>query len=69
MVGRAAGTESFPYSPAFKTAMAGKKWDAATLDTWLTDPKAMVPGTEMTFVGIKDKAARDAVIAYLATLK
>ncbi|MDB5467271.1 MAG: cytochrome, partial [Phenylobacterium sp.] len=32
---------------------------------WLADPKAMVPGTKMTFPGFKDPKDRTDVIAYL----
>jgi cytochrome c len=44
---------------------AGFTWDAAHLDTWITDPKAMIPGTKMTFAGMKDAKDRTDVIAYL----
>ena len=44
-------------------------WDEATLDTYLADPRGTVPETKMIFPGIKDKAERDDVIAYLETLK
>jgi len=44
---------------------AGFTWDAAHLDTWITDPKAMLPGTKMTFAGLKDPKDRTDVIAYL----
>jgi len=40
-------------------------WDAQHLDQWLTDPKAMVPNTKMTFPGFKDQKDRIDVIAYL----
>lgn len=40
-------------------------WDTDHLDKWLTDPKVMVPGTKMTFVGFKDPKDRIDVIAYL----
>ncbi|THD78794.1 MAG: cytochrome c family protein [Phenylobacterium sp.] len=40
-------------------------WDTDHLDKWLTDPKAMIPGTKMTFVGFKDPKDRIDVIAYL----
>ena len=40
-------------------------WDDATLHTYLEDPKAMVPGTKMAFVGLKKQEDRDNVIAYL----
>ena len=44
-------------------------WDAEILDTYLADPRTVVPGTKMIFPGIKDKTEREDVIAYLETLK
>ena len=68
IVGRKSGTiDGFRYSAANKAA--NLTWDAATLETYLTNPKALVPGTTMTFVGIKSAEQRADVIAYLATVK
>ncbi|MDE2301728.1 MAG: c-type cytochrome [Sphingomonadales bacterium] len=52
---------------AFSDALAklGGKWDAASLDKWLTSPSSDVPGTKMTFAGIDNAADRADVIAYL----
>ncbi len=47
---------------------SGLKWDDATLDAYLADPQKIVPGTKMSFGGIKDAAKRKAVIEYLKTL-
>jgi len=67
VTGRKAGTaEGFNYSDAMKNS--GLTWDAASLDKFITDPKATVPGTKMVFAGIKDETERKNVIAYLATL-
>jgi len=64
VVGRKAGSVAdYNYSDAVKNA--GFTWDAARLDTWLTDPKADLPGTKMTFIGLKDPKDRADVIAYL----
>jgi cytochrome c len=64
VVGRKAGTEAnYNYSDAVKNA--GFTWDAEHLSTWLTKPSAMLPGTRMTFIGIKDPKDRADVIAYL----
>ena len=64
VVGRTAGTKAgFPYSEAMKKF--GKKWDVATLDAYLTKPKAVVPGGRMNFVGLRDAKQRADVIAYL----
>ncbi len=48
---------------------ADKTWDDATLNTYLTKPQAMVPGTKMTFPGLAKEQDRLDVIAYLNTLK
>jgi len=62
--GRKAGAKGgYHYSDAMKGQNI--TWDAAELDKWLADPKAMVPGTKMTFVGFKDPKDRVDVIAYL----
>ena len=68
VVGRkSASLDNFSYSDAMKKY--DHTWDAETLDAYLTDPRAVVPGTKMIFPGIKDKTERDDVIAYLETLK
>ena len=40
----------------------------ATLDKYLTNPRAMVPDTSMVYAGLKDDAERADLVAYLATL-
>jgi len=57
---------NFHYSDANRNS--GLTWNIATLDRYLTAPRAVVPGTKMTFPGLKDAKARADVIAYLATL-
>lgn len=60
----AASVRGFPrYSQAL--SHANIVWNDATLDKWLTDPGALVPGTSMTFPGLRDSGARQDVIAYL----
>lgn len=63
--GRKGGTaEGFGrYSDAMKRAEV--KWNESTLDKWLQDPERFIPGTSMTFPGIKDAHERADVIAYL----
>lgn len=56
----------FKYSQAMLDS--GLTWNEATLDRYLADPKAVVPGTTMAFAGVKDAAKRDEIIAYLKTL-
>lgn len=55
------------YSDALKRS--GLVWNAATLDKWLADPAALVPGNGMTFPGLRDPQARQDAIAYLQTLQ
>ena len=43
------------------------RWDEATLAAYLPDPKAFVPGTKMTFPGLKNPEDVADVIAYLKT--
>jgi cytochrome c len=66
IVGRkSASLDDYTYSPAMMKANV--TWDKPTLDKYLTDPQAMVPGTKMILVGIKDPDDRKALIDYLAT--
>ncbi len=69
VVGSKAGTRpGYNYSAAMKEAgEKGIVWDEATLDKYLTDPKALVPGTKMVFPGLKNEKDRQDVIAYLKT--
>lgn len=67
VIGRTAGTEEgFKYSPAMvKAGEGGIVWNAETLDTYLADPKADIPGNKMAFPGLKKEEDRKAVIAYI----
>lgn len=69
LIGRTAGTApDFSYSDAMKKAgEGGLVWTSETLHTYLENPKAMVPGTKMTFAGLKKPEERDAVIAYITS--
>jgi len=68
VVGRKTGSvPGYTYSPP--NTAANLTWDAATLDKYLEAPRAMIPGTKMTYGGQKDAAKRADLIAYLATLK
>ena len=63
--GRESGTSAgfTRYSPALREANI--VWTSETLDAWLADPEAMIPGNWMTFQGIDDEQARADLIAYL----
>jgi cytochrome c len=69
IVGRAASTaEGYNYSEPMKAYGAtGAVWDEATLDKYLESPKATVPGTKMTFAGVKKPDQRADLIAFLKT--
>ncbi len=56
-----------PPDYAFSSAMEkkGGTWNYDDLNTFLYDPRAFVPGTKMSFVGVKDTKDRAALIAYL----
>jgi cytochrome c len=67
VVGRRAGSvPGFNYTADHKKL--GIAWDAATLDKYLTNPRAMVPDTSMVYAGLKDDAERADLVAYLETL-
>jgi cytochrome c len=67
LVGRRAGSiQDYNYSAALKNS--GLTWDAPTLDRWLTNPSAVVPGTKM-FFQISDPQSRADVIAFLEQQK
>ena len=67
VVGRPAGSvPGFNYTADHKKL--GVTWDAATLDKYLTNPRAMVPDTSMVYAGLKDDAERADLVAYLETL-
>lgn len=64
LIGRKAGSvKGFRYSKAMKNY--GVTWTAKTLDRYLTKPRKVVKGTKMSFRGLKKKADRDNVIAYI----
>jgi cytochrome c len=61
--GRRAGSVSdYSYSAALKSSNI--VWNETTLDRWLTNPQALVPGTKMMF-SIGDAQDRADVIAFL----
>jgi cytochrome c len=62
--GRRAGSlEDYRYSVAMTRSAV--VWDKATLDRYLTDPQAFMPGNRMAFAGMPDRLERDASLAYL----
>ena len=67
IAGRTSGqVAGFRYSEANKNAKL--TFDEATLDRYLTNPKEVVPGTIMTYAGVKNEKQRKDLIAYLQTV-
>jgi cytochrome c len=64
IIGRHSGMiPGFNYSTANKTS--GLVWSEQELYAYLENPQKVVPGTYMTFTGVKDPQKRADVIAYL----
>jgi hypothetical protein len=65
VLGREAGTvPGYQYSRAFLAALRGVVWTRATLDRWITDTRAWVPGAIMVYRQ-PDPAVRTRIIDYL----
>lgn len=64
VIGRKAGTVAgFSYSDAMKNS--GLTWDDATLTKYLANPKALVAGTRMSFVGLPKPEDIENLLAYM----
>ena len=64
LFGRRAGSvQGFGYSEAMKRSTF--TWNARTLDRFLANPPAAVPGTSMGYAGVTDPKERADLIAYL----
>jgi cytochrome c len=61
---KAGELSDFRYSPALKRS--GIVWSPQTLEAYLTDPQASVPGNRMPYAGMTDPQGRADLIAYLA---
>jgi cytochrome c len=63
--GAKAGAHSatFKYSTAMKAS--GQTWNDATLNSFLLAPMKAMPGTKMTYGGVKDDTKRAALVYYL----
>jgi cytochrome c len=46
----------------------GVTWTPETLDAWIANPRAIVPGTKMAYAGLEDPRDRIDVVAYLKTV-
>lgn len=64
LFGRKSGTiEGYNYSDANKNS--GIAWDEAVFADYIRDPKAKVPGTKMSFAGIKNEQEVRDLTAFL----
>jgi cytochrome c len=64
ILGRKAGSaEGFKYSDAL--VKSGIVWNAETLDAWIKQPAAMVPGNAMALAGLPNDADRASIIAWM----
>jgi len=64
LFGRRAGSvKGFAYSEAMSRSRI--VWDEKTLDHFLANPLAAIPGTAMGYAGVSDKKERTDLIAYL----
>jgi cytochrome c len=67
VVGRRAGSvPGYDYSPAL--AAATFRWDAKSLERWLADPEAVVPGQKMGY-RVGEAKDREDLVAFLSTLR
>ena len=65
--GRKAGSVAdFSYSDGMKAY--GIVWDADHLEKWITNPRAVIAGTKMTYLGMENPKDRIDTIAYLKTV-
>ncbi len=65
--GRKAGTsDGFRYTNAMKKS--GITWNEESLDAYLADPQAAIPGNRMPYSGMANSADRKNLIAYLKTI-
>ena len=64
---KSSSVAGFKYSAANQAA--NLVWDTATLDKYLINPRETVPGTTMTYAGLKNETQRADLISYLETLK
>ena len=67
VVGREVASTDFKYSDPMHAL--GGVWTPERLAEYLTKPKDMVPGTKMSFAGLRKEEDRANIIAYLATIK
>src|SRR4051812_20618632 len=64
LFGRKAGSaDGYDSSDAMKGS--GIVWDDTTLAEYLKDPKGKMPGTKMVYIGLKQEAQQQDMVAFL----
>ena len=64
VIGRKAGTfPGYAYTDANKNS--GLTWDEPTFREYIKDPKTKIPGTKMSYAGLKDEQKASDLLAYL----
>jgi cytochrome c len=64
IIGRRAGAiDDFRYSPAIRRSKLS--WTRQTLDAFIADPQAVIPGNRMPYSGLADAKERADLVAYL----
>jgi cytochrome c len=64
LFGRKAGAAA-GYQSSDAMVKSGIVWDDKTLAEYLKDPKGRVPGTKMVYVGLKQEAQQEDMVAFL----
>ena len=64
---KAGEVAGYTFSPAMKAS--GIVWTKPKLLAYIQAPQKVVPGTKMTFAGLKDPKAAEAVANYVMSLK
>jgi cytochrome c len=60
---KSASVEEYRYSAAMKRSEV--IWTQSTLNSFIEDPQAFIPGNRMPFDGLKEKSEREDLLAYL----
>jgi cytochrome c len=63
VLGSTPGSKDYSYSSAM--ASMGGAWSYDALNAFLESPASAVPGTKMSFAGVRTVEERAAIIAYL----
>lgn len=68
VVGRPSGSiADYRYSEAMKNS--NLSWDTDTLNRYLSNPQAAIPGVKMQYPGLANSSEREDLIAFLSTLR